>query len=150
MKNKIPITFIEGINNNFQVNVNKQKKFHVQKWNNPNYPNLPLREISSIKPLIPTISAILGNISVPIIPSFSFHFPPPTNSSDIGQSGFISYDNDYYYIYTSSNLWKRIPIVLINSFNVTIQSDGGIYYDNDYVYILENLDRLPMSLFNII
>ncbi len=59
MKNKIPIAFIEGNTNNFQIDINNthRKRFHVQKWSNPNYPNLPLHEIPSIKPLIPSTNS---------------------------------------------------------------------------------------------
>ena len=38
----------------------------------------------------------------------------PYQSSDYGQDGWISYDGNYFYIYSSGE-WRRVPITLFNS-----------------------------------
>jgi hypothetical protein len=48
-------------------------------------------------------------------PPIVWQFPPPKLSTDTGREGRISFDTDYYYIYVGG-MWRRIPIVLFNTF----------------------------------
>jgi len=42
-----------------------------------------------------------------------FYHQVPYQSSDYGQDGWMSYDGNYFYIY-SQNEWRRVPISLFN------------------------------------
>jgi hypothetical protein len=42
-----------------------------------------------------------------------YYYQVPYQSSDYGQDGWISYDNEYFYIYSSGE-WRRVPISLFN------------------------------------
>ena len=42
-----------------------------------------------------------------------FYHQVPYQSSDYGQDGWVSYDGNYFYIYSTSQ-WRRIPITLFN------------------------------------
>lgn len=42
-----------------------------------------------------------------------FYHQVPYQSSDYGEDGWISYDGNYFYIY-STGLWRRVPISLFN------------------------------------
>lgn len=96
-----------------------QDKNSLEKWRNPNYPNLPLVENITPPPISVVSSDFLLNLTIlkqQIISVYNnqqFHLPPPITSTDFGQEGWISYDKDYYYIYTNG-LWKRVPIALFN------------------------------------
>jgi hypothetical protein len=90
---------------------------NLQKWRNPNYPNLPALEPIPALPITLKNNIIVGNVHQAIQGAINgttpFHFPPPISSNDAGQEGWVSYDNDYYYVYTQGK-WKRVPIALFN------------------------------------
>lgn len=95
----------------------KLKKDNSEKWRNPTYPNLPRKEKIPTPPvsLINNGSIkIINQIIIKIQSNTSFTLPPPLTSNDPGTEGLISYDSDYYYLYTEG-YWKRVPIVLFNA-----------------------------------
>lgn len=81
------------------------------KWRNQNFPNLakdefiqePTVSLSGFK-VIDSIAKAFGNKE--------FH-KVPSSSTDIGQEGWVSYDSDYYYVYTNGK-WKRVPISIFD------------------------------------
>ena len=85
-----------------------------EKWRNQNYPNLPKSakigsppiSLVHIQQLTQQLNQITNGIG-------NFVFPSPGTSSSPGQEGNVSYDSDYYYIYTDGK-WKRVPIALFN------------------------------------
>jgi hypothetical protein len=120
-------------------------KTNADKWRSRKYPNLPAAEVDAIIP---------PYVVFPIVPWTSpsgviniWHLPAPTNSSDAGTEGWISYDDDYYYIYTQGK-WKRAPKVLVNEVSALAGEKKWTSYDNDYIYMVGSLDKIPMSLFN--
>jgi len=116
-----------------------------EKWRNQNYPNLPA---DTIIPPPPVVSDHPIEIVPPgSIPLDKWHFPPPQNSSDPGEQGWISYDDEYYYIYMGG-YWKRAPKVLVRSVQPLADQISWSSYDNDYIYLGGSLNRIPMSLFN--
>ena len=87
-----------------------------EKWRSQKYPNLPYNQEIPEPPVTVNDFATTFTKIITIIttPAFSFHLPAPTNSSDVGQEGWVSYDSDYYYIYTEGS-WKRVPISLFSA-----------------------------------
>jgi|LakMenE01Jun11ns_1017448.scaffolds.fasta_scaffold9958664_13 hypothetical protein len=43
----------------------------------------------------------------------SFIVPPPNDAQSNGKTGNIAIDNQYFYICTEPNTWKRIPLTEI-------------------------------------
>ena len=90
-----------------------------EKWRNPTYPNLPLQPSVPSAPVsnknigenLRTITQIVTIIQTNPSP---FHLPAPPTSDSPGEEGWLSYDNDYYYVYTLGK-WKRVPIALFNT-----------------------------------
>jgi hypothetical protein len=115
-----------------------------EKWRNQNYPNQPADEII---PTAPITFVDISEVRVGTTPLSIWTLPAPQNSSDSGVAGQISYDDEYYYVYTT--VWKRAPKVLVNEISTVIGEKKWLSFDNDYIYILGDLDRIPMSLFNI-
>lgn len=116
-----------------------------EKWRSQKYPNLPADEVILPPPVtFPYIT--LSPYQTPSTGSI-WHFPPPNNSSDFGVQGWISYDNDYYYIFTF-DVWKRSPIVLVNEISDVAGQKKWTSFDQDYIYMSGSLDRIPISLFN--
>lgn len=99
-----------------QLNTNKEK------WRNPNYPNLPkYDDIPTPKPASPIVLRIVESLKTIYSSSntgVSWHLPAPTASTDYGEEGWLSYDINYYYIYTSGS-WKRVPISLFTNAGTT-------------------------------
>ena len=118
-----------------------------EKWRSQKYPNLPADTIIPSPPVTFTYvdSATIKIGTFPL--SSIWTFPAPTKSTDPGQSGQISYDDEYYYVYTT--VWKRAPKVLVNEISTVIGEKKWLSFDSDYIYILGDLYRIPMSLFNI-
>jgi hypothetical protein len=116
-----------------------------EKWRNQKYPNLPADEVIPSPP-ITFVDKI--EIKVGTTPLSLWTFPAPVNSSDPGVTGQISYDDEYYYVYMGG-FWKRAPKVLVDEISSVIGEKKWLSFDNDYIYILGDLDRIPMSLFNI-
>ena len=133
---------VEVVDTGFDWNSHKTNK---DKWRSQKYPNLPADEVNAIVPpyvVFPIIpwTTPSGEITI-------WHLPAPLNSSDYGLEGWVSYDDDYYYIYTQGK-WKRAPKVLVNEISTVVGEKKWTSYDNDYIYIAGSLDRIPMSLFN--
>lgn len=107
-----------------------------EKWRNLAYPNLRKDDVvaspplsfgtdtdssgfSSIRPLsqgektrvVEGLRVIASNVR-----SSVWKLPPPETSASPGEEGEISFDNDFYYIY-SGGQWKRVPIALFNTFS---------------------------------
>ena len=121
-----------------------ERSINAEKWRNQSYPNLPSDEDIPSPPIVAEYNKIpVGTTPI----SDVWTFPPPVNSSDSGVLGQISYDDDYYYVYT--NTWKRAPKLLVNEISILIGEKKWISFDSDYIYILGDLNRIPMSLFNI-
>lgn len=92
-----------------------------EKWRNPYYANLPKDEVIETAETaydaedinkIQTVIKIYNGETSPTLTNSSpaiFHYPAPTQSSDPGSEGWISYDKNFYYIYTNGQ-WKRIPV----------------------------------------
>jgi hypothetical protein len=123
-----------------------------EKWRNQNYANLRADQIIPAPPVsIPTSTETSQSISYDVIPIGEWHLPPPGNSYDPGQPGFISYDDEFYYIYIGyvGGVWKRAPKVVVNSISTIAAEKKWTSFDNDYIYIEGDLDRIPISLFNI-
>lgn len=97
-----------------------------EKWRNQNYPNLRKDTIIPAPPVV--FSTMPGQFEetqklvrqIYIIiqqgggTEGCWHLPAPTSSDDAGTEGWLSYDSDYYYIYTGGR-WKRVPIALFNT-----------------------------------
>ena len=121
-------------------------KTNADKWRSQKYPNLPKAEVDAIIP---------PYVVFPIVPWTSpsgevvglWHLPAPTNSSDFGEDGWISYDDDYYYV-RMFGFWKRAPKVLVNEISTVVGEKKWTSYDNDYIYMSGSLDKIPMNLFN--
>lgn len=87
---------------------------NAEKWRNPIYPNLP-----KTTPIVSP--SVISNDMIKIYSKFvesagggqEFHFPPPSSSTSTGTEGWLSYDSEYYYIYTEGK-WNRLPIALFN------------------------------------
>lgn len=135
---------VEVVDTDFDWNTHKTNK---EKWRSQKYPNLPMEEVDAIVP---------PPVVYPIVPWTKpetgvviniWHLPAPINSSDAGQEGWISYDTDYYYIYTQGR-WKRAPKTEVNSLSSIVGEKKWTSYDSDYIYIAGSLDKIPMSLFN--
>lgn len=111
---------IEVVQTGFDPNIQPDNE---EKWRNQNYPNLqkdvpipaPPIVFNDISTQFQSFEKIIQVISVNI-QNNNYHFPAPTSSSDTGEEGWLSYDNDYYYIYTDGQ-WKRVPIALFNALN---------------------------------
>jgi hypothetical protein len=116
-----------------------------EKWRRQDYPNLqkdvviPPPPISIQQPaeLIPSSALLLSQ----------WQFPAPTNSSDPGEEGWISYDTDYYYIYVGGS-WRRAPKALVLGIQPLADQISWSSYDNDYIYLSGAAISIPMSLFN--
>ena len=134
---------VEVVGTGFDWNAHKT---NADKWRSQKYPNLSAAEVDAIIP---------PYVVFPIVPWTTptgqviglWHLPAPINSSDFGNEGWISYDDDYYYIFTQGK-WKRAPKVMVNEISTVIGEKKWTSYDNDYIYISGDLDRIPMSLFN--
>jgi hypothetical protein len=115
-----------------------------EKIRNQNYPNLRKDEPIPAPPVtfINASEILPGTHPVSI-----WTFPAPKNSIDPGVMGQISYDDEYYYVYT--DIWKRAPKVQVNALSTVIGEKKWLSFDNDYIYILGDLYRIPMNLFNI-
>ena len=126
----------------------KSKNPNKEKWRNQNYPNLQKCEPISPPPIgFPIIPKIYVNgLGQQVVESI-WHLPAPTDSSSPGTDGWISYDDDYYYIHISG-FWKRAPQTMVNAISTLPGQKKWTSYDNDYIYIAGGLDRIPMSLFN--
>jgi len=120
-----------------------ERSVNAEKWRNQSYPNLPSDEDIPSPPIVAEYSKLPAGHA----PLSIWTFPAPNNSSDPGTSGQISYDNEYYYVYTT--VWKRAPKLLVNEISTLIGEKKWISFDSDYIYILGDLNRIPMSLFNI-
>jgi hypothetical protein len=116
-----------------------------EKWRSQFYPNLPADEVIS-KPPITFPHITVSPFQTPATSSL-WHFPAPQNSSDFGVPGWISYDEDYYYIFPSIE-WKRAPIVLVDEISAIVSQKKWTSFDQDYIYMSGSLDRIPISLFN--
>lgn len=92
------------------------------RWRSQNFPNITLEDELTLKGLNVSvlktedlesfrtaIKTVYQNVPM------GWHLPAPTLSTDPGQEGWQSYDNDYYYLYTAGT-WKRVPLVLFNMF----------------------------------
>lgn len=70
-------------------------------------------------------------------PSFLRIVPLPSNQASWAQDGSISYDSEYFYLYSSG--WKRVAIaefVSDCSDGVpAIGTNGSILYNNEFLYI---------------
>jgi hypothetical protein len=124
---------------------------NIEKWKNQNYPNLPANTFIPTPAIsIPTSTETSQTISYDVIPIGEWHLPPPTTSFDPGEPGYISYDDEYYYIYIGyvGGTWKRSPKVMVNSISSIAAQKKWTSFDNDYIYIEGSLDKIPISLFN--
>jgi hypothetical protein len=134
---------VEVVSTGFDWNTVKS---NADKWRSQKYPNLPKLEVDAIIP---------PYVVFPIVPWTTpagqvvgiWHLPAPANSSDFGEEGWVSYDDDYYYIYIRGK-WKRAPKVQVNAISTVVGEKKWTSYDNDYIYISGSLDKIPMSLFN--
>jgi hypothetical protein len=116
-----------------------------EKWRRQDYPNLQKDVVIPNPPVVfqPTIELIPAGA----VPLSKWHLPAPLNSSDAGEEGWISYDDEYYYIYTGG-FWKRAPKVLVLAVQPLANQISWSSYDIDYIYLGGALNRIPMSLFN--
>lgn len=122
-----------------------------EKWRNQNYANLRADQVIPAPPVsIPTTTDTSQTISYDVIPIGEWHLPPPATSFDPGEPGWISYDDEFYYIYIGyvGGTWKRSPKVMVNSISSIAAEKKWTSFDNDYIYIEGSLDRIPISLFN--
>lgn len=105
-----------------------------EKWKNQQYPNKDLNEIIPTAPIsvidgaasitsgnsiVSTLNKIKvsGGSSNNTTPNSSIqNFPylkivgTPNSINSAGQAGDVSYDDDYFYIHTTDNQWKRVAI----------------------------------------
>jgi hypothetical protein len=118
-----------------------------EKWKSQTYPNLDAGTEPEAPPVVleRPIGPIDGNNGG--VKKAIWHFPPPTDSNSSGNEGWISYDADYYYIYTGG-FWKRAPQTLVNSLVTTFDEKKWVSYDSDYIYIDGSPGQIPISLFN--
>lgn len=96
-----------------------------EKWRSPYYPNLPEDESISSPPVtfeqdiaITTEEkeAIIETLQASSTSTQSiWHFPPPASSNSPGFNGWMSFDANFYYLYTVGK-WKRVPVSLFNLF----------------------------------
>lgn len=122
----------------------KSLDIYGEKWRNQNYPNL--RKDTDIPAPHITFTNI-NEVKAGTLPLSIWTFPAPANSSDPGVQGQISFDNDYYYVYT--DMWRRAPKVLVNELSILIGEKKWLSFDKDYIYTLGDLYRIPTSLFNL-
>lgn len=116
-----------------------------EKWRRQDYPNIQ-KDVEIPNPPM-DFSPAVPLVSSSTLPLSQWHLPAPTNSSDPGQEGWISYDIDYYYIYVNGN-WKRAPKVLVLGIQPLVDQISWSSYDNDYIYLAGASVSIPMSLFN--
>jgi hypothetical protein len=96
---------------------------NLQKWRNPNYPNLPADEPIPTPAmswdndisidLLTNLKSIIMISSDNILSGKGIQWSDtiPTSPSSVGTEGNMSYDKDYLYVFTN-NIWKRIPLSL--------------------------------------
>jgi hypothetical protein len=93
------------------------------KWRSQKFPNITIEDELALRGTPVTLlkteeldhfrTSIRTVTNTPII---NWYFPAPTNSTDYGEEGWQSYDNDFYYLYMGGS-WKRVPLVLFNNFS---------------------------------
>ena len=136
---------VEVVEDSFNLNKTNPNK---EKWRNQNYPNIPKNQFIPPVPIgLPIIPKTYINEQGQKVITSIWHLPAPNNSADLGDDGWISYDDDYYYIHTVG-FWKRAPQTLVNAISTVAGEKKWTSYDNDYIYISGDLTRIPMSLFN--
>jgi len=125
----------EVVSTGFDLNADSNKE-NAEKWRSKYYHNLKegeepepppyvfntdIGDATVIKPLSPheVQELVIAIQTVTVDIGVVWHLPAPTKSSDPGQNGWQSYDNNYYYLYVNG-LWKRVPLALFSNF-------GGIF-----------------------
>lgn len=112
----------------------QQLDINREKWRNKNYPNLqadvPIPEppisvvddntstaiasqiINTLRCFVPSPAVTTIDSGVPDNTPYLKIVPPPTNlTTALGQEGYVSYDKNYFYIF-SNNSWRRVAISL--------------------------------------
>jgi hypothetical protein len=140
---------VETSEHTFAENQNREK------WRNPSYPNLQ----ADVPIPTPVPSTITGNDDInaissqivntlttvtqtPIVDPVSVGLdntrpflrvvPPPVTMAAGGEEGYVSYDKNYFYIFTSGQ-WRRVAI---SQFSTTPPSqEGNVSFNNQYFYL---------------
>jgi len=108
------------------INPVAPKPENAEKWRNPNYPNLQ-KDVVILTPgttwgndisieLLNNLKTVYVYSSGKINSNNGGQIPwqtPPATPVAGGTEGNISYDSDYFYIYTNS-VWKRLPLSLFS------------------------------------
>jgi hypothetical protein len=133
-----------------QTGFNPSSDGNLEKWRNPNYPNLqynveiPTPGISS-DTTIQDHSFLPGGVwaGIPVdnSPLFLRVVPVPTQQNEGGQDGDMSYDSQYFYFHTDHQ-WKRVSIGEFTptcSDNISLTgNEGVIEYNPEFFYIYSN------------
>jgi hypothetical protein len=96
-----------------------------EKWRNPNYPNLKygviipspgisMNTTSQFNTLPSKLQDVLLHGGSGILPNTNISqclriVPIPSGENSLGQDGDVSYDSDFFYIY-SQEKWRRVPV----------------------------------------
>ncbi len=120
-----------------------------EKWRNPDYPNLQHDAPIPVPPISTNVSFITSN---GITARYNI-VPVPVVQNAKSQPGDISYDAQYFYLY--SNGWKRVAISAFDqdcSDNIPASgaTEGSIAYNDQYFYIYTNgtWKRVAISAFD--
>ena len=111
-----------------------------QKWQTPNYPNLQADVDIPAPPVSVDTSIVTGIVGIKVdnSPIFLRIVPVPLTQDVGGQDGSMSYDSEYFYLY-SNHKWKRVAIaefIPICSDNVPLTgNNGSISFNSQFFYI---------------
>jgi hypothetical protein len=136
-----------------------KKSSNREKWRNPNYPNLqadvpistPITTVdatngSTVNDQIEASAQIIGTLKSitasplinPIDVGIDPHrpalrvVPPPKSMAAGGEEGYVSYDNEYFYIFAGGG-WKSVAI---SEFTTSPPcQEGAVSFNNQYMYL---------------
>lgn len=143
---------VETVSSNYDFSKNNSNR---EKWRNPNYPNLqadvpipepPVSMISNINDPNSITAQIVGSLrsvtKTPIVDPISVGLdntapflkivPPPLDLAAGGQEGYVSYDSNYFYIF-SGNHWRRVAIAEFTQLPAC--QEGAVSFNNQYFYL---------------
>lgn len=133
----------------------KSKDKNREKWQNPNYPNLqadiplpvpPVNLVSGISDASQITNDILGTLrsitQTQIVDSIQVGLdntrpflrvvPTPRTQIPGGQEGYVSYDEQYFYIYSGGG-WKRVAISEFTQLPPC--QEGTVSFNEQYFYL---------------
>lgn len=157
----------EVVNTDFNI---ETKNLNRQKWQNPNYPNLqadvplpipPTTLVSNITDASQIKNDILGTLKniteSPIVDPINVGLdntrpflrvvPTPKTQVPGGQEGYVSYDGEYFYIYTNGG-WKRVAVSEFTQ--VPPCQEGTVSFNEQYFYLYSSGSwrQVPINQFS--